>query len=683
MCNYNRPNFSIHTEDCRYNYIGDNNLRREFFDCFSTILYSCYGEDSDSGRYYNHYESDGTSSYYVRQPDIERELDKFVKPPTDDGKYLIGFTGIGKTTLIKNYFKIRRGAPLLNDNGALIAYLSVFSYKIEDTKGLSRIFVSFLQTITAELRKKVKFNPQNQQDQNDFYEYCRINRINDVIEDINFGSHPESKNQCLKRFKKSSAITFYSMLISFLIEKAHATQNMEISKVILIYDDIESQKSDLHIPFIENAELVAAVLRDITKRNYVVKSLIAMRNYTFRYHYSRNSDARRDYAEDVILKTTIPPLREIFKKRFQMYDHNSDIKEIIPSKQRWISSTKVLEKVVENIADFGNIISSISNYDIAHSIKLFLRILTNHKWFAPNESYYEGAYSLNPTDYLPVKERVFKALAYGEGTVFMDCEDNLLPNILRYHSEEDEPDIGLISLYVMEFMLSKQRATAVRLYGDNGCSIKGKDIVNSITNILRLPDDRKELVSKSVERLYMQRCLLQSIFQVENPNTDADTTHDRSYHSSYKLYVSLRGNIIMDLLQNDSLLLEFFRDDIDTDIRQNTVPSAELSQREKTLYLIRYCSSIFQQEQEYICHANKIEYFRNFGNSFVSFRLFRGIYNSFNYFFKRIDDDSNMVKSNLKFLFDQMSAYKEKLLKDEPKLIIKLEGNSGEPINLS
>lgn len=82
-------------------------------------------------------------------------------------------------------------------------------------------------------------------------------------------------------------------------------------------------------------------------------------------------------------------MKEIFNRRFQVYYDNEDVRITIPNEQRWIDATNVLKRVVDDISDFGDTISAIANYDISHSLKMFLRVLTNHRWFAPDETYYQ------------------------------------------------------------------------------------------------------------------------------------------------------------------------------------------------------------------------------------------------------------------------------------------------------
>ena len=668
MIKIDRPNFGIYVPDYKYTYIGDNNLRREFFDCFSIILSSCYEDDTKSARYFNKMESDGTSAYYIHQPNIEQELEDFAQSPGDSEKFLIGFTGIGKTTLLKNFFKILDSNPFYAQDGSLIVYLSVYSDILENEDDLENIFCSCLWTVVEELEKKCPFSLSIDEHIDSLYKFIAEKDARKFKEGKVFGEPPKNKHELLTEFAKNDPISFLAKLISFLTEKINAT-NTHIPKIVLIYDDIEAQDAELHIPFIKIAEKISTKLRSAAdERSFAVKSLIALRNYTFRYNFGRQADAMRDYTEDVILKDQIPRMKDIFEKRFNVYYENEEVRNAITSEERWTKSVELLRGITSNIAELGDTISAIANYDISHSLKMFLRVLTNHRWFAPTEEYYDGAYILNPRDYLPLKDRTLKALVYGENSVFVDSEDNILPNILAVHMEE-KADTELLSLYVMEYMLSLQRGHRVTLYGKH--KIIGKDLRQNIINILNC-EDKIDLVEYSIERLYKQRCLLQSIFEAEPQSVNKRYAYEREYHESMGLYLSIRGNRILDLLENDSILLEIFRDDIDTSLFGNRTPSAYMTQTDRLKYLIDYCSHLFEIEKNYIRNANQAQYFRTFGGYFLVSRLVRGIKNSIKYYYKKPDNNYLEVRNALSELLDDMAQYKVALLENDNSLQIEV-----------
>lgn len=208
------------------------------------------------------------------------------------------------------------------------------------------------------------------------------------------------------------------------------------------------------------------------------------------------------------------------------------------------------------------------------------------------------------------------------------------------------------------------------LYGLN--SIEGNDLQNRIVRILQRKN-MDDIINHIIGRLYVQRCLLRSIFQAEEHDGEYHRTHNRKYDNSFALYLSLRGNKIMDLLAYDSLLLELYRDDIDTTINGNQIPSSKMQQTQKLLYLIEYCTHLFEKEQDYISKADQEQYFRWFGGSFVTFRLLRGINNSYLNYYKREDADAKSVEEAIRTLYEKMVSYKDNLLNKNGNLRINLQ----------
>ena len=533
----NRPNYGINGDIPAYTTLGDNNLRRVFENCFNIMLSSCYNDNTTSARYYNKILDDNTSAYYVHQSEIEKALNNVYHTAVDQDKFLIGFTGIGKTTLLKNCFKIISANPFIDNNKSLIAYISVYSDDMNNDQEVDRVFEGFLVSIVECLKKYTDFDLSNSQNASDFYNFVKNYKSRLFNSDNLFSNEEPSPAEILNSLRKEKPVQFFSLLIKYLVEIIN-NKTIIINQLILIFDDIESQRKDVHIPFISKAQNIVACLRTIDNRNFIVKSIISLRNYTFRYHHARQAQAKRIPDEDVILKTTIPTMQDIFAKRFQVYYDNGDVSKTISDERSWALARETLESVVSNIADFGEMIASLAHYDISHSLRLFLQVLTNHKWFAPDEAYYQGAFgNLRSGDYLSEKERVFKALMYGENDIYVDNEESLIPNILSIH-EEDNSGFELLSLYVLEYMFTLQRNNEISLYGRN--RMKGDTICDNIKNILNLTADQTQKLNRTIQKLYEKEYLLHSVFEPEIDETREEYELYRQYNGKYGLYLSIR-----------------------------------------------------------------------------------------------------------------------------------------------
>lgn len=143
-----RPNAMMKKGDAKIKpyELGNNHLALRFKNrAFSILLDSGYYEGTVFGQYYNTFDSTGKSSIYVEQPETEKALDVFLKTDSDCIKYLVGYTGIGKTTVIRNYFHIYdRNIRVVDES--LIIYHSFYSKGTNNTRK-DQVWDSYKNTI--------------------------------------------------------------------------------------------------------------------------------------------------------------------------------------------------------------------------------------------------------------------------------------------------------------------------------------------------------------------------------------------------------------------------------------------------------------------------------------------------------------------------------------------------------
>ena len=126
----NRPNLSVNMNVNKYrsnnSVLGENMIYRRFKKQFQALLAFDNNESSVRGRYYNKVDDKMKNMAYVSQENYEKELLEFKNSSINDTKFLVGFSGIGKTMLIKNTFGIDGRKPFIDSDSNLIAYLSFF-----------------------------------------------------------------------------------------------------------------------------------------------------------------------------------------------------------------------------------------------------------------------------------------------------------------------------------------------------------------------------------------------------------------------------------------------------------------------------------------------------------------------------------------------------------------------------
>lgn len=311
------------------NYSGKewNLIGRRFSKVFDILLDTGYYEGTKFANFFNEINSDGTSKIYVKD-DTESAIDSFVSSNINQLKYLVGLTGMGKTTLIRNYFKITNRDVKI-ENEKIIIYISFFnSDLLFDNPELS-VKNEIIKYLNRAISKLLELNKNVFLDEKYFWEsfYLFIEKNKPTLltnEDILPGmslfdnifisssSEYDKKIKKIKKICDTNPLDYYTSLIKFIIRETKINYN-----IFIIYDDIESKSEKFHSSVVEAARHIHACFCANEGKNILIKSLIVLRAYTFRSNIGRQSEARREsIKKDLILKKSSADLLEIFSKRF-------------------------------------------------------------------------------------------------------------------------------------------------------------------------------------------------------------------------------------------------------------------------------------------------------------------------------------------------------------------------------
>ena len=203
------------------------------------------------------------------------------------------------------------------------------------------------------------------------------------------------------------------------------------------------------------------------------------------------------------------------------------------------------------------------------------------------------------------------------------------------------------------------------VYGDE--YIEGDELATKLTSIFcsgRTPDQvRRQLnkrFSSTIDYLYDNGILLRSLYDIE---TEDKQQIKRHYAGSYKLYLAPKGYAIYKMLEDNSVLMEVYRDDIETNIEKNDVLTYDLSSFDKFVYLLRYLEEHFSFEKRMIAQAlfAPDEYIENIGNSFITAHLLTGLIRNYRTYFSSKGKEAEIVLSMINSLVSTMNEYAEKL----------------------
>jgi len=670
-----RPNQNSHSHsNASFGYV-----QRVFPDEFQTLLTSDYNEGTSKGKKLNEIDPvTGQSKIYITQPDIEKKFETIVSSNDDAIKCLVGFTGIGKTTLLKNVFRLL-STDLLIDSDTITVYISFQHLQfIDGAQGKTHV----IQHITKCIEKLCLKYPEacsivhSDEFASCFYEFFKENfeymtATDDLVPSPSGSITFSNPIDRLAVISNSEPLKYKCAFLSFLLSRID-----EVGKIILVFDDFEKQKTIIQKDLFVYMFQIYDSLTSVKNNPYLTKLFFAVKSYTFREHVNRELIARRfDTDTDIILKETIPPLEDIFKKRFDLAaSENGNFDQ---RKGNWEAALSILLDVSQRIMyKHKSLICRIANNNIVDAFRLYTKILTNHKYIAPAEDTgTPGAFQIKREHYnIETIEPIFKAMALGEGDVFIDYPGNLFCNILHVHNEK-MPNCEMLGLYIIQYFLTSRTRGDNSIYGAH--FEIGRKVVKNIVELYQTQPQEyqnalQDRLNYMMEYLYRGSVLLRSIYDYE-ASTEAEVQVDRVYHEDFGIYISWRGIELFDQLSENALLFELLRDDIDTSLPSSDQPSSRLSKREILMSLIDYSSYLFSSvEKKYIQRASKLEtYCRFFGNHFLTCNLFEGILQTMRRFYQERDYDFILINNRLGVELSKMLQY-SKQLKEEKGITIGL-----------
>jgi len=669
--------------------LGDNQIALRFKNnIFSVLLDTQYYEGTKYGRYYNTFTSDGTSTIYVTQPDSEKALDNFVRNSGDDVKFLVGYTGVGKTTLVRNYFKVFDRDVYLHDQN-LIIYHSFFSMtgvsssndnddfiaqSIQRTLRNATYFLSGYDSYTAFLHSHDDLFYEN------LYKYIVKNYPGLIAQyptSPAYTSKLTGKNDykiILNYIEKRLPLEYILSELKYFISKKEENSSVLIKNFVFILDDIEAKDVKYHNHMISITWQVKTCLQAYITKNFDIKILIVLRNYSFRIQKQKEAFREININEhDIILKREVPRLSDVILKRTDVLRNNKEILNLIYNKDSFQTASDALIIILTKLyGSYDEILMNLTHNNIFYAMSLILRIITNKKFLGHYEVFDKnGAFVLSPDNYnlrndsgeVFKNNDVFSSLAYGENTCYCTVEDYYLTNILNYRHTQPSCH-RLIGLYVINYFYIYKNNNVATLYGREQYVEKGTEIVKNMTRIFSHSDDsfKNDLRSSLEDELayfYENGILLQHIMDSQEEYT---VNRSRKYNENYKLYLSLRGLQLYKMLSSNSLLFEAYRDDIDTDLVNNDVPTLSLSTEKSIEYCIKYIDQLFEIEKNYINAAIDLdEYSKFFGREFMVGVLIKGVAESFKIFLKYDSQERQNLTVMLNALITKVNRFSDRI----------------------
>lgn len=574
----------------------------------------------------NDYENCNT---YIRNSDIEQQLDRFFQLPEDLLSILIGYRGMGKSTILKNYLKVCSSDELSINNDTII--FSKFNWNYNYLKGNSYYFNKILHNINSRLCAHYNVNWTNEKEV--FFQFLSQKDAALISAD---GSFIEALNE----FSSDNSELFETRRLQFILQK------QKIKQLVLVIDNIEALATKKRYILIGQLVECFRLLTENSSQAPVIKILFSFRPDTLYEAQQQNCFNDKEISLYIKQLNTIN-LEKYFNLKLKTYKKENG------NYKAWSKCVPLFMKVSQKYnRKYDQIIKKLCNYSVPDSMKLYSNILSNSKWMHDTDAdYYEQEQKqeyFNMEDIVVNNITVIRAISCLEDEMYINknpyfsSEDIYFQNSRKYsitspspicnllYSTESE-DYSILILYIIK--LFYKYCGQNNLYGH--IYQKNWDVIRIFSETFYGIENIEQKITLCISYLFNMQLLDKSL----------KTKHGESAELTpqSRLYLTPRGEIMWEMLSWDSVLLEIFREDYYREYSKekpnNPYCSYVLMQQKKqdAIFedLINMLSDLLEQEKIYREIALKNDTItslkNNFGNECICSQLFEGLKQSMIY----------------------------------------------------
>lgn len=604
--------------------------------------------------------SEEEKALYVPDKDTEEKLQDIYDDESDSLSLLIGYAGIGKSTVLRNFFNFSNSAiSESRDQNAIIFPMSC-NGKILDNKEIVEDFTIRISSVCSFLEKKF---PElrawfgTAEGQHIFYEYIDGTNpkiLEHVPYDQSTGASP-SELESLKLYYayEKERFTFMITKLKFYLGRTECRYN----KLIVILDDIEPlpyhAQKNLIMQYVRFYECMRNVSEINSEKKYVINMLISIRPHTNRILNSEN-DFKAYYVTREIIKEDMVDLHQLFSKKILYYS-----KEIsIENKESWDTATKVLLILSGKFnGKYKNLIKNISLLNSRDALKYYSLILSNRIWIQKNADK-AAEFTINENDYIFNNITVLRALACEQYYVYAMRGQYLVPNILI---NSPDKNYAILNLCLLNCFLREDYRNCS--YGKEYKT--GNEIIESFLDVFPDYHDLKEDVQKMIAYFYKQKLLRKSINDTEKTEALND---DIVITMQSKLYLSPKGYEIANMLSCDSVYFELCREEYYRTMENEYSAQSSFELMQKGQQIDIFCDllvllkELIAEEQKYLLYAQGKKtlglYHLYFGNEILCEKLYQGLCKSIEYSGNIYNPDTSFLKGEV----EQMLAESNNIL---------------------
>ena len=547
------------------------------------------------------------NSNYIPDEDLEKKIDTVIQSGESQFAYLIGYKGIGKTTILKHFFNYT-GKEILLENNCLYFTKYVWNYYtlLEDVDLIKQLFHD-LNSLLA-----------------DKAELSSVDNREPLLEILRFShsaliEHDESSNlSSIEHFQSHNGRIFEIRQFQLLLQKKN------INSFVMVLDNIEDLVEAIRYKLIGQFIDTYKMLNDWNAFSEDYRPNIIML-------ISSSPDTYLNLNESINLPYRIV---DCFIKKSSVINmdkyYSLKVKALpIEESLQWVNSLPYFIKVSQKFnGKYNQIILGLSNYNINTAMKIYANILSNETWMhnfgnkhTNSTNRFFDANSLHVNNIT-----VIRSLACLEDEMFLGHKESPVCNLLYSTYNED---YSIVILYLMKrFYLS---CGTNNDYGS--VFIKKDQLIKQFSEIFHGIDNIEDKTEKCIQYLLNANVLAKSFKTIPEKN------HTLGYND--RLYLTPRGITIWEMLTMDSVLLELFREDYYRMYQENdnnpfcSMTLLDGQQHELFLDLIRMVKEISEHEKVYYNAAVNNDTITAlnayFGNHSICYHLISGVLNSMTY----------------------------------------------------
>jgi hypothetical protein len=626
-------------------YTGGNDIYRKFQYQFSRLL-------NPNGFPQNEAEFFKT---YVHGSPVEDTIKSIISHNDHSLHFFVGYAGIGKTSLIKHCFEVFYSTPKIYRKKCIIIWPSFFNGRAgeDNSHNLTKKLLSVCSEIETEYEIKERFDSNN--DRSEYLKFIK-QTCPEILENINPNQLRNKSDEEIRELRLNAAwetdkYMFALSMLKFYLQK----YCVDIKKLIIIVDDIEALNYKRQISVIRDylscyTELKTSIHSD-SYNQFGISIVISIRP-----HVNRLLNGERiidSFPQNIrITKEDAAPLGMLFTKRFEYFSENNT--EAIGNLSTWQACYNALMSITNKFGGkYSRTILNLSHRNIRDALVHYTRVLGNRTWIQ-NDAIVSPYFTVEPSEYCFNNINVIRALGCNESFYYSSAQDNFIPNLLFTTVDED---YSLLCLLIVKMYIKKQHADI--FYGLDYVLIS--DIERDICNLLSFIPNIKKSVEMSIRYLFDKEVLRKSI---DDEDKEQTVENPGVITSESKLYLSLKGIELWDMLGSDSVLLEMYREDIYRETESSITDSSyDLMSvgRQRDIFkdLLYLIEEIFEKEEHILveCKDKKLygTYENMFGSDLVSKHLWLGVKKSMDYSGVLHKNNDLMIQND--YLINRFESY--------------------------